>query len=176
MKILDEKGRLFGKINIIDLLVLVAVVAVVIFAAVRMRGGEAADDPGEELNVTPITYKVLIRGVEPALYEQVKLYVDPEQDLKDQMMAGITLVENGYVIDCVATPHINYVEKDGRMEAVPSSGEDKRVDLLFTLQATVISTVFNDVMGQQIRVGAYNTVKTTHFEFQAGIIQEFEYK
>lgn len=30
MKIIDEKGRLFGKINLIDLLVLVLVVAVVL--------------------------------------------------------------------------------------------------------------------------------------------------
>lgn len=37
MKIIDEKGRLFGKINLIDLLVIVLVVAVV--AAVGWKLG-----------------------------------------------------------------------------------------------------------------------------------------
>ena len=39
MKIIDEKGRLFGKINLIDLLVLVLVVAVVLALGFRWSWG-----------------------------------------------------------------------------------------------------------------------------------------
>ena len=38
MKIIDEKGRLFGKLNLIDLLVIVLILAVV-FVAVWKLGG-----------------------------------------------------------------------------------------------------------------------------------------
>jgi hypothetical protein len=38
-RVLDDRGRLFGKVNIVDILVLLVVVAVVVFAAVRLTGG-----------------------------------------------------------------------------------------------------------------------------------------
>ena len=48
MKIIDEKGRLFGKINLIDLLVIVLVVAVVAAVGWKLVGKKAAagDLPG----------------------------------------------------------------------------------------------------------------------------------
>jgi hypothetical protein len=38
-RVLDDRGRLFGKVNIVDLIVLVVIAAVVVFAAVRFAGG-----------------------------------------------------------------------------------------------------------------------------------------
>ena len=40
-RVLDDRGRLFGKVNIVDLVVLVVIVAIVVFAAVRLTGGGA---------------------------------------------------------------------------------------------------------------------------------------
>jgi hypothetical protein len=40
-RVLDDRGRLFGKVNIVDLIVLVVIVAVVVFAAVRFAGGSS---------------------------------------------------------------------------------------------------------------------------------------
>jgi hypothetical protein len=40
-RILDDRGRIFGKVNIVDIIVLVVIVAIVVFAAVRFSGGEA---------------------------------------------------------------------------------------------------------------------------------------
>jgi hypothetical protein len=40
-RVLDDRGRLFGKVNIVDLIVLVVIVAIVVFAAVRLTGGGA---------------------------------------------------------------------------------------------------------------------------------------
>jgi hypothetical protein len=36
-RVIDERGRIFGKVNIIDLLVLLVIVAVVVLAAVRFK-------------------------------------------------------------------------------------------------------------------------------------------
>jgi hypothetical protein len=42
-RVLDDRGRLFGKVNIVDLVVLVVIVAIVVFAAVRLTGGRAVE-------------------------------------------------------------------------------------------------------------------------------------
>jgi Domain of unknown function (DUF4330) len=42
-RILDDRGRLFGKVNIVDLVVLLVIVAVVVFAAVRFTGGGSVE-------------------------------------------------------------------------------------------------------------------------------------
>ena len=43
MKIIDEKGRLFGKLNLIDLLVIVLILAVVFVAVWKLGGSKAAE-------------------------------------------------------------------------------------------------------------------------------------
>ena len=42
MKLIDEKGRLFGKINLIDLLVVLLIVAVLAAVAWKLGGKKAA--------------------------------------------------------------------------------------------------------------------------------------
>jgi hypothetical protein len=44
-RVLDDRGRLFGKINVVDLVVLLVIVAVVVFAAVRLTGGSPETVP-----------------------------------------------------------------------------------------------------------------------------------
>lgn len=39
-RFLDERGRIFGKVNIVDVVVLVVIVAIVVFAAVRLSGDD----------------------------------------------------------------------------------------------------------------------------------------
>ena len=42
MKIIDEKGRLFGKLNLIDLLVIILLIAAVAAVAWKLVGKKAA--------------------------------------------------------------------------------------------------------------------------------------
>ena len=42
MKLIDEKGRLFGKINLIDLLVVLLIVAVIVAVVWKLGGKKAA--------------------------------------------------------------------------------------------------------------------------------------
>ena len=64
-RFLDDRGRLFGRVNIVDLLVLVVIVAVVVFAAVRFTGGEAVQTV--PVKVTFIEFRVpqaLVAGLQ----------------------------------------------------------------------------------------------------------------
>jgi len=74
MKIIDNEGRLFGKISIIDVLV-VAVVAVL---AVALYVKNDRPQTGSNVTTQPITFQVLVGGVpeyvQEAVQEGDKLY------------------------------------------------------------------------------------------------------
>lgn len=165
MKIINEKGKLFGKINIIDFLLILFVIVVAVFAVVKLSGGM-----GSSAEPATVIYTVRVEEVDPATYEVVKEFVDKETGKKDQLLTGTSLA-SGYVVDCVATPHVTYVETDdGRVVPVESSGMDTRLDLVFTLEANITDTLTNTVGTQEVRAGMPHIVKTAHFELQEGII------
>ena len=119
-----------------------------------------------------MTYTVRANAVDPEVYAVVQEFVDKEAGKKDQLLTGSTPA-NGYVIDCVAVPHVTYVETaDGRVVAAESTGEDDRLDLIFTLEAQVTNTVTNAVGSQEVRSGMPQVVKTSHFELQNGMIED----
>lgn len=161
MKIIDEKGKLFGKLNIIDLLVVLLAVAAVAVLLVKHNSGEESEPDGIPMTVT---YQTLIKGVDPRYYESVQQYVNSEEGKKDQLMSNNALID-GYVVDCEATPHVEYINTDdGQVKRVQSK-EDDRVDLLFTVEAEVSDILSSTVGSQQVRVGNSHIVKTAHFEF-----------
>ena len=68
MKIIDNKGRLFGKVSLIDIFVLLAVVAILAGVYVRnfvLDTTAAGNNP----DVT-ITYKAMIKGINNLLIDQ----------------------------------------------------------------------------------------------------------
>ena len=173
MKIMDDKGKLFGKLNIIDLIVLVLVLAVAIFFGSRLLNNNNIVAPSS--GPIYLKYTVLSTEVRPETYETVKKFVDAEAGLKDQLMASDALLP-GYVVDVVATPHKSYVEcADGSVKVVESSGDDTRLDLLFTCVASVSNPVNNEVGTQHIRAGIPHILKTTHIEFQGSKVISVEW-
>lgn len=169
---MDEKGRLFGKLNIIDLLVILLVIAVaVLFVVRRGQSGDEEQGTGFEL-----TYQVLASRLTPELYDSISQYVDASQGLEDQMFSSDSnnKLLDAYVVDCTARPHVEYVvNSDGELKRAVSSGDDQRVDVLFTIRAWVTDPITNKVGVQQVRVGADHYIKTTHFEYP-GVIQSVE--
>lgn len=54
MKLFDEKGKLFGKINIIDLLVIIVILVALAVVGVKVFGGDKADNlPPSSVTSTP---------------------------------------------------------------------------------------------------------------------------
>jgi hypothetical protein len=79
-RFLDERGRIFGKLNVVDILVFLVIVAVVVFAVVRLTGTESETKP---LKIT-FTVKEL-RKSEAA-------------DLMKWLQPGMTLTDEGGTI------------------------------------------------------------------------------
>lgn len=170
VKIIDEKGKIFGKVNIIDLLVILLAIAAAAFFVQRKYFRQLS---GNSNTSTKLTYQVQVTRVEPVIYETVKQYVNRAEGKSAQMFSSDTnTFLDAFLVDCEAKPHVEYVTtSDGQVKRVESSGDDQRLDLIFTLEAQVTNPNTNAVGTQQVRVGIIHYLKTTYFELQGSVIK-----
>lgn len=167
MKLVDEKGKLFGKINLIDLVVLVVVIAALAFAALRLTGGKGANPVTSS---TKLTYTARVNGIDNVTYEEVLRQMEAAGG-RDQLMADGALVD-GFVTKVEAVPHVNYVETaEGEVKYFEEDTDNGgRWDVTFTVEANVPDPTTNKVGTQEVRVGKSHILKTTHFEFSYSVI------
>ncbi len=169
---LDEKGRLFGKINIVDLLVIILVLGVAILVGVKLLG-KGGVLPGAEGGKAKITFTVQVNNVYPEVYDSLLPYV--QQEGGDQLMASGNLL-SGYVVDVKAVPHdASTVSINSSLGALVLPMDDDLLDLTFTVEATVPNADTNELGTQEIRIGKSHTLKTTHFEFAGGLITDCQW-
>ena len=170
MKLVDEKGKLFGILNIIDLLViLLLIVAVALIGWKVLKKDEASN-----ASRTILTYTVEVKGVDQEVYEGIQAYVPGESGVGDQLMANGEMVD-AYVTSVTAAPHeggLTMTDVNGNKLTFPM--EDDTLDLTFTIQANVVNAVTNEVGTQEVRIGKTHIVKTVHFELTNGIITTCE--
>ena len=146
MKLIDEKGRLFGKLNLIDLLVVLLIVAAVLAVAWKLVGKKAAETIAD--NRYDAEYVVLVEDTP----ENVAAFAETQ--------IGQPLVNNGKILDAKITG----------VNTVPA--EDGHVDLYVTVSgvATLSGNVYS-VGPQEIRVGLEYILKTSEFEL-TGILSD----
>ena len=158
---IDEKGRLFGKINIVDLLVILVILIGAAVVAVKFLG------PGSTAAINPtkthVTYQVLVEGVQPEVYENVQKHIP------GTLMASGEFLD-GQVTAVTATPHASEasVSASGDMLLVPVDSD--LLDLVFTIECNVVNPVTTEIGPQEVRVGKTHIVKTDKFELSNGVI------
>ncbi len=166
MKVVDEKGKLFGILNIIDLLVILLLIVALALVGWKVLRKDGASNAGR----TILTYTVLVENVEPEVYEGIQQYVPGESGIGDQLMADGAMVD-AYVTDVTAAPHddgLTMTDVNGNQLTFPV--QDDALDLTFTIQANVVNAVTNEVGTQEVRIGKTHIVKTVHFELTNGTI------
>lgn len=168
MKVVDEKGKLFGKLNIIDLLVIILILAAILVVGVKVLGG--GDD--EEAPVATLTYTVRVTAQRTELANRVAEYVNTATGTKDQLMAGGNMLD-AYIVDYWTEPTRYNKINDGSVELFDSAAAEEAglVDICFVIEARVANTVTNEVGTQEVRVGKSHIVKTTHLEFPCGTVE-----
>ena len=161
MKILDSKGKLFGKINLVDCLVVLVILAVVIAAALKLTGSSVSDLTSGS-NAVTIRYEVLCPKIDPTTSDYAVT------EIGKQLMNSCEMID-AYITDCVIEPHIEPVEAaDGTLHYV----EDTTVhDLRFTIDANVqfVGNAYS-VGTQELRVGKSHIVKTVGLEVNGTIL------
>ena len=166
MKVVDEKGKLFGKLNIIDLLVIVLLLVAVVLVVFKVL----AKDGAVGAQHTVLTYTVEVKGVDPEVDEGIKAYVPGENGTGDQLMANGSMVD-AWVISVTDAPHddgLTMTDVNGNKLTFPVN--DDTLDLTFTIKANVVNNVINEVGTQEVRIGKTHIVKTVHFELNNGVI------
>ena len=124
MKIIDRNGRLFGKISIIDLVVIAVVIVMAFALYVKTNHNEITSTTTSN---TPITYQMLVRGVRTYVADAVRVG-DHVYD-QDRNSGGGSL---GVITDIEIQPGAKLAEfKDGTIDTVPV---EDGVDMLLTIQ------------------------------------------
>lgn len=198
MKVFDEKGKLFGKINIIDLLVIVVILAALLVVGIKVLGSrDKAEDipPSSETTVTPekpsakptttttptptpdlpveskLTYTVRVTAQQKETAERLAEYVNFTEGKKDQLMHSEKMIENAYVVDYWTEPCRYNVTSTGVMEMISAAEAEAAglVDICLVVETIVPDAKTNKVGTLEVRIGKPHLLKTTHFEFINGI-------
>lgn len=147
------------KFNIIDIIAVVLIAAVVIFAATKLLGGRESGE-GEMVS---LTYKVIAENQPSEMYEAVQKYL-PSRLLASGALydAQIIAVEAEHTLVCSGG---EWVE------------DPNHVDLVFTVECEVERTpvMVPTVGAQEIRVGREIVMKTEYLEFDPAYVLSLEY-
>lgn len=172
MKIVDEKGKLFGKLNLIDFLALVILAVALIFLAARFLLPSGSSSIGGS---TKLVYTAQVQTVDQPTYQEVLRFLE-QGGGRDQLMANGELLD-AYVTGVVAEPHVNYSPNDlGTVVRYVEDFDGGRLDLTFTVEANVADPVTSKVGTQEVRVAKSHILKTTHFEFPYSVIMTCDWE
>jgi len=171
MRIIDKQGKIFGKLNIIDLVVVILIVAVVAFLGYKLTASQGETLAGEG---QPVVYTVKVENVEPEVYEfiQAELEKGPSQlTASEQMLPAYVTEVEAVPIEktTVAIEENHYVGL-----TVPEQSDAGCYDLIFTIEGEVKDNLTSELGTQEIRVGKNHIVKTTTFELVGGVILSCE--
>ena len=150
---MEQKAKLIGKFNIVDIIAVVLILAVVVFAGYKLLGRD--DTVTAEREMTKVTYTVRVEGVAAELYDNCRTH------MPSPLMASGALV-GGEIVAVEQEPY--YV-----LDAGGSWVEDpNHVTLLFTAETeTPTAEVMTTKVGEQeVRIGKTDYIlKSEYIEF-----------
>jgi hypothetical protein len=155
MRIIDEKGKFLGLVNIIDLLVLAAVLLVIGGAVYKIKGHDNVQNAPKTVKIT-----VLAPAIRPEMLTNVQV--------GDKMVSGSSFT-NVVIKDFEIQPAFMVIsDSEGRrVEAV----DPFLKDVIFTLEGTtIISSGTINLGGQDIRSNKEYYVKSLLYEFKGQVM------
>jgi hypothetical protein len=164
MKLINEKGKLFGIINVVDLLILLAIVAIVGAIGMQLFGQKINDVVSPQVEITA---EVVIIGTPPRLVNEIF-----RQDLVGEKLVAGNEYMNATIVDVW--------EEDYVMQAIRSDGvivdstDPSKKDVVIKIKSTVAKGTPSPKIGsQELRAGRTYILKTQTFE-SSGTIRYVE--
>jgi len=122
--IIDKKGRLFGKVSIIDILAIVIVIAVVAFVGVKFKKNDSGSLFTQKEDRIQVVY----------LIEEVKDFVVDELKIGDPARESVYKASFGNVVDIKRDKSISWVRTDqGKLYKTSKEGYSS---VYITMEAT----------------------------------------
>lgn len=155
MKLIDEKGKLFGLVNIVDLLVLGAVLLVLGGVAYKFKGQSGGEGADKTVKVT-----VLAPALRPEMLTNIKV--------GDKMVSGSSFTS--VVVKDVKIRPSYMITTDSAGRRVEATDPYLK-DLIVTVEGkTVISGATINLGGQEIRRNKDFYIKSLDYEFKGMIL------
>lgn len=168
MKLIDEKGRIFSKLNIVDLIVILVIIAMIAAAAVKVTSGSASQESAGNTEQTEEQY----------CYATIIARLQPEE-VGNNLKVGDHLVANGGYTDAeivdVQMKAADYVGVNSEGETVKSEHPMWKDITIVAKQKLDPSDVTLKLGGQEIRVGYDFIIKTQMVETKA-TVRNIEWK
>ena len=161
---MEEKAKRIGKFNIVDIIAVLLILAVLVFAGIKFMnrgGGETTQTP-----MTKVTYVVKVEGVPAELYENCL------EHLPSPLMASGALV-GGQIESVEKAPYL-VLGPDGQWAEDP-----EHVTLYFTAStetptAEVMTTKVGD---QEVRIGKKDYIlKSEYIEINGGTVIDVKWE
>ena len=155
MKIVNEKGKLFGIINVIDLLILVAIIAVVGAIGWQLFGAQVNNAVSPQVELTA---EVVIIGTAPRLVDEIE-----RQDLVGERLVAGNEYMNATVTDVWMEDYImQAIRADG---VIVDAKDPSKKDVVVQIKTTVAKDTASPKIGsQELRAGKTFILKTQTFE------------
>lgn len=155
MKLINDKGKLFGIINPVDLIIVLAVVAIIGAIGMQLFGQKINDAVAPQVDLTA---EMVIVGTPPRLVEEIF-----RQDLVGQRLIAGNEYMNATIIDVWAEDYV--------MQAITSDGvivdatDPSKKDVVIKVTTKVAKGTPNPKIGnQEVRAGRTYIIKTQTFE------------
>jgi hypothetical protein len=156
-RFIDERGRIFGKVNVVDILVFLVIVAVIVFAVTRLTGSSSEK--------VPVTVQYMIEEVRDATVDAITSTVEQGGRVTDE--AGTVL---GDVVKIDVAPTVEeYMTPAGELEEFESPIYN---DVLITVSGKATVTGRTARIGSvQLRVGKPVTLVGHRYEVKSTIFR-----
>lgn len=155
MKIVNEKGKLFGIINVVDLLILIAILAVGGAILWQLFGAQVNDAVSPQVDCTA---EVVIIGTAPRLVDEIV-----RQDLVGERLVSGNEYVNASVTDVWLEDYVmQAIRSDG---VIVDSTDPSKKDVVIKIKTTVPEGTPSPKIGsQELRAGKTFILKTQTFE------------
>lgn len=155
MKVVNEKGKLFGIINVVDLLILVAVIAIAGAIGLQLFGQKINDVVSPQVELTA---EVVIVGTPPRLVSEIM-----RQDLVGERLVAGNEYMNATVTDVWLEDYVmQAIRSDG---IIVDSTDPSKKDVVVKIRTTIAKDTPSPKIGsQELRAGKTYILKTQTFE------------
>ena len=158
MRFIDKKGKLFGKVNVIDLCV-VFIVVVLIFGAVYKF--KFMDKTNNTVAMQPVTYTVKV--------DRIRNYVLDNVVEGDFIFDKTSGNEIGRIVNVESEQACDYINMpDGTISKV---NVENRINVIFTVEAQAVTNSSGTFVNRtyELLVGSQRKFMTKYFECDGSI-------
>ncbi len=172
MKIIDSKGRLFGKLSILDLaaacVILLVIIGVFFFPGTPLTSSLVA-----QTKQKPIEIKVLVKGLSVTNYDVLSQEFEPGNKadivIRNQPAGTVEMIDSIVLPRTTAVP-----QPDGTVKALPDPRPEIEMtrDLVITLgsQAEVTDSGYVLSGSKKVKIGSSIQLQGNIYDFTGSVV------